>query len=175
MKLLFVLSLLIASASAQTSPSPRVTSACGAQETILRVEEDASSPIALTPDSAKATIVFIQDDGISGARQHYTIKIGLNGNWVGAYKQNAYFVVSVDPGEQHVCANVQSKSDFGSIFALAHFKAEAGHVYYFRTRFLAGLNSQYPPPPVLAMDTPDSDEAKFLVASYPLAHMVPAR
>jgi hypothetical protein len=119
------------------------------------------------PEPRKATVYFIQDDGPGGNHQHYTIRIGLDGVWVGAYKHNSYFTVSVGPGEHHVCANVQSNSSAGLNLALAHFTAEPGQVYYFRTQFLAGLTTQYPVYPYLELDQPDSDQAKYLIASYP--------
>ena len=43
--------------------------------------------------------------------------------------------------EHHVCANVQSDKSEGLLVALAHFTAEPGKVYYFRTRFLGGLGT----------------------------------
>jgi hypothetical protein len=52
---------------------------------------------------------------------------------VGAYEHNAYFAVSVEPGDHHVCANLQSNHSAG-VMALAHFSAEPGKVYYFRAR-----------------------------------------
>jgi hypothetical protein len=56
--------------------------------------------------------------------------------WVGANKNSSTFVVSVEPGEHHVCANVQSRR--GHPVGLAHFTAEAGHVYFFNARVVYG-------------------------------------
>ncbi len=93
------------------------------------------------------------------------LKIGLDGAWVGAYRQNSYFTVSVEPGDHHVCANVQSNSSVGHLIALAHFTAEAGNVYYFRTRFFGGLPE--PAPPFVDLDPVDSDQAKYMITSFP--------
>ena len=91
-----------------------------------------------------AMIYFIQDDGPCGERQHYVLKMGLDEAWVGAFKQNSCFTVSAKPGEHHVCAVVQTSDFPESVLALAHFTAEPGKVYYFRTRFLGGTSSLYP-------------------------------
>ena len=119
------------------------------------------------PEPGKARVVFIQDDSTWGDHQHYVMNIGLDGAWVGAYKQNSYFTLSVDPGEHHVCANVQSKASIGQLLALAHFAAEAGQIYYFRTRFFGGMPGITTAPPYVDLETVDSDEAKYLMASFP--------
>jgi len=53
--------------------------------------------------------------------------------------------------------------------ALVHFAAEPGKVYYFRTKFLVGILDAN-----LELDQLDSDEAKYLIASYPIciAHLL---
>jgi hypothetical protein len=43
------------------------------------------------PEPGKALVHFIQDDGPEGNHQHATLRIGLDGAWVGAYKHNSYF------------------------------------------------------------------------------------
>jgi hypothetical protein len=50
------------------------------------------------------------------------------------------------------------------MIALAHFTAEAGKVYYFRTRAF-GDKDQW----LLDLDPVDSDQANYLIASYPLS------
>ena len=92
------------------------------------------------------------------------MKVGLDGTWVGANQHNSYFSVSVEPGEHHMCANPQTRFQAGRLIALAHFTAEAGKVYYFRTRFL-GNNNQIQ----FDFDPIDSDQAQYLIASYPLS------
>ncbi|MBW4040294.1 MAG: hypothetical protein HIU91_15835 [Acidobacteria bacterium] len=179
MKLPLVLLFVAASisASAQTSPSPQLASACGPMNINFKPQSKIPSTAPTTtppPDPRKATVVFIQDDGYGGPHQADTIRVGINGHWVGAYKQNAYFSLSVDPGEQYVCANVQNRFPFGRPIELLHFYAEAGKIYYFRTRYLAGLRTLYPTYPFLELTPLDSYEAAFLMHSYPLTTMRPA-
>jgi hypothetical protein len=94
----------------------------------------------------------------------------MDGAWVGAYKNNSYFSVSVNPGEHHACAEVQSNSSVEGLVALRHFTAEPGKVYYFRTRLLDEQQRVlYPDPPITDLDSLDSDEAKYLITYYPLS------
>jgi Protein of unknown function (DUF2846) len=155
--------LLATSAFAQQTPAP-LPAACGPAHTTFDADEQTNSPAPKPPEAGKALVFFIQDDGPGGSYQHYTIKLGLDGTWAGAYKHNSYFAAQVDPGERHVCANVQSSSVAGQILALAHFTAEAGKTYYFRTRliFSSAAADFY-----LDLTQPDSDEASYLIATYP--------
>ncbi len=95
----------------------------------------------------------------------------MDGVWVGAVQHNSYFSVSVEPGEHHVCARPQSRlspatsEKYASVLlALAHFTAEAGKVYYFRTRSFGSQTQE-----TFDLDPIDADQAKYLVANYPLS------
>ncbi|MGB6386744.1 MAG: DUF2846 domain-containing protein [Terriglobales bacterium] len=162
---MFLVMFLALSVFAQGTSS-RLALACGPKDVTFTVKMDPSHEPA-EPEPGKARVAFIQDDSMWGEHQHYVMKIGLDGAWVGAYKQNSYFTVSVDPGEHHVCANVQSKASIGRLLALAHFTAEPGKIYYFRTRFFGGMPGIESAPPYVDLETVDSDEAKYLMASFP--------
>lgn len=166
MKALLAVLLITISASAQNKLS-RIAPACGPSDVTFETQDQPAKTPLLQPDPKKVQVFFIQDNGVHSDRQHYIIKIGLDGDWVGAYKRNSYFVVSIEPGEHHICANVQSKSSFGQNVELAHFVAEPGKIYYFRTRFAAGLTTMYPIYPNLELNEPDSDQAKYLIERYP--------
>ncbi len=159
MKAIFLLVLISASAFAQSRPST-LTSACGPNKVTFSAKEASTSLAPALPDSGKALVYFIQDEGPLSENRHYTLKIGLDGVWIGAYRDNAVFAVSAEPGEHHICANVQSNFHAGINFAFVHFTAEAGKVYYFRTRL-----NEYGGH--MEIDQPDSDEAKYLIANYP--------
>src|ERR1700693_5983615 len=80
-----------------------------------------------------------------------------------ANQHNSYFSVSVEPGEHHVCANEQSRvARLSRLVAFTHFTAEAGKVYSFRTRLIVSTSEE-----LLDMDSLDSDEARYLMVSYP--------
>lgn len=168
MRVALVALLFAASASAQ-APSERLPAACGPEKVTFNVTVDETQHAPAQAESGKAQVYFIQDNGLWGDYQHYTLKIGMDGVWVGAYKDNSYLSLSVGPGEHHVCANVQSKLLTGQLVALVHLIAEPGKVYYIRTRLLGGITQGYPPPLCLDLDPIDSDQGKYLIASYPLS------
>jgi hypothetical protein len=165
MKSVLVLMLLAGSAFAQEQPGT-VAAGCGPRSAHFEVTRDESQHALARPEAGKARIYFIQDVGLVhclGAC--LTTKIGMDGAWVGADERNSYFSVSVEPGEHHVCANRQSHfAQANQIVAFAHFTAEAGKVYYFRTRTFGGNERG-----LLDLDAVDSDQARYLIASYPLS------
>jgi hypothetical protein len=167
MKTVLAAMVLAASALAQGS-SVQPMSGCGIKDVIFEVKLDVTRHTPAQPDSGKALMYFIQDDGLWGDHQHYVLKIALDGAWVGAYKNNSHFTVQVGPGEHHVCAEVQSNYPVGNLISLAHFTAEPGKTYYFRTRFLSGING-FNGPPYVELAPFDSDEAKYLISFYPLS------
>jgi hypothetical protein len=171
MRAALLILLLPLSVFAQNQSAP-VDAACGPQNVTFKAQQGAAPLAPALPETGKALVYFIHDDGQYGDYQHFTLKIGLDGAWVGAYKNNSVFTVSVLPGEHHLCANVQSSFDPGLIFSFAHFTAEAGKVYYFRTRFLGQLGHSST---ALFLDQPDSDEAKYLIANYPASVFKPKK
>jgi hypothetical protein len=160
---LFVAAPVFAIGQADKRPA-----ACGPKGTTFEISQDETPHPQETPKPGKALVYFIQDSGPDGHRQHYTLRVAVDGAWVGAYRQNSYFVVPIDPGEHHVCAESQSGTAASKNLALAHFTAEAGKTYYFSTKFMAGVTTMYPISPSLVLDRPDSDEAAYLIATYPL-------
>jgi len=139
--------------------------ACGPKGVNFDVKDDNSQHSVGQPEAGKALVYVIQDIGvvkcIGGC---ITTKIALDGAWVGANHHNSYLSFAVDPGERHLCANWQSHFDLSRLVALAHFTAEPGRIYYFRTRGF-GDKSQA----LFDLDPIDSDMGKFFVASYPLS------
>jgi len=150
-------------AQAQTPATP---SACGDLRVSMAVDLDNAHHDIAQPEPGKATIYFIQDTGTFLKTPAYpTSKIGIDGNWVGTNKKNSYFSVSIDPGERHLCAAVQSSFVHEKTIALAHFTAEAGKVYFYRTKmFFADTNLEY-----FDLNPVDQDEAAYLISFYPLA------
>jgi hypothetical protein len=157
MRIVVLVMLVAAFAFGQARPAAS-PAACGPEKISFDVKTERSQSAPALPDPGKALVYFIQDDGPLGNHQHATLRIGLDGAWVGAYKHNSYLSVSVEPGAHHVCVNLQP--DTPGLTALAHFNAEQGKIYYFRTQLLAGLTTMYPTPPHMELDQPDSDQAK---------------
>jgi hypothetical protein len=93
----------------------------------------------------------------------------MDGVWVGANHGNSYFSVSVEPGEHHVCATLQS-SLVAQRVELAHFTAAVGKIYYYRTRLIMSRSME-----LLDLDSIDSDQGKYLIASFPLSVSAPKK
>lgn len=154
MRIVLVIVFLAASAFAQVA-----TPACGPDDTDFEIKLDKSQHTLTQPEPGKARVYFIQDIGrVSCLGACVKTKIGMDGTWAGAIRHNSYFSISVEPGEHHMCANT------GQELALVHLNAEAGKVYYFRTRVF-GSNNQT----LFDFDSIDSDQAQHLIASYPLS------
>lgn len=165
MKSGLIVIILAASAFGQQESAP-LAAACGAKGITFQAKLDESQHTVAQPEPGKALVYFVQDIGeVNCFGACITTKIGLDGTWVGAHQHNSYFSVSVDPGEHHLCANPQSHVGWISRkVALAHFTAETGKVYYFRTRGIMSGNQL-----LFDLDPVDSDQAKYLILSYPLS------
>ena len=149
---------------AQDKP-PAAIAACGSKDVQFEVKKDDSQHALTEPEPGKARVYFVQDFGQTQCFGHcgITVRMGLNGAWVGANQDNSYFSVSVDPGEHHLCATPQAWNA-KRLVGLAHFTAEAGKTYYFRTRLIGGQNQQ-----LIDLMPIDSDEAAYLITSYPMS------
>ena len=169
-----LLLLLAFALPASAQQSDRKAPACGPDSTTFSAQEQRGTSPIPAPADGKALFVFIQDDARGGKNQHYTVRIGLDGHWSGAYKSDSYFVASVDPGLHHLCADVQTTAVTAQATVLLHLTAEPNHVYYFRTSFPGGLNTQYPIYGYLTFEQPDSDQALFLLGRYPLSVATPS-
>jgi hypothetical protein len=156
-KIVLIALLFAASALAQNS-----SSVCGSENVSFKVTLDKSHSSLPKPEPGKATVVFIQDFGAQkfGIGVHVIARIGVDGSWVGAIKDNSYSSVFLEPGERHICVNLDSEM-LANPVEFAHFTAEAGKVYYFRWRYLSGGD--------LLLAPVDSDEAKYQIAQFPLS------
>jgi hypothetical protein len=132
MKIAVIALFIAASAFAQNS-SAGVVSACGPDYISYKVKLDKKGLPLIEPTQGKALVYFIHDSGGAPSIGYPTTKMGVDGAWVGANHNDSYFYISVNPGEHHVCAGLQT-SLYEDRTELAHFSAEAGKVYYYRTR-----------------------------------------
>ena len=141
-----------------------VASACGPAGVSYKVSMDRSQHGSVPPVAGKALVYFIHDSGgPSGDSMAYpTTKYAVDGVWVGANHGDSWFGVPVAPGEHHVCATLQS-SFVDQRVELAHFNAEAGKTYFFRTQLITSRSVE-----LLGLDRVDSDEGEYLIALYPL-------
>jgi hypothetical protein len=126
---------------------------CVPQDAKFEVKSDESQHPASTPEDGKA-LIYIVADG------HLTSIFGIDGKWVGAVNGGRYFFVSIEPGEHHLCAMLQSfLPQRGPRVSVHSLKAEPGGSYYFRTR-MVGISSGF----VLQLHQLDSDEGRWFIA-----------
>ncbi len=162
MKAFFALLLFAVSAPAFAQTAGAIyQQACGPKDAEFVVEQVKGQP-PTAPEPGKALVYFIQKE--SGP--YFTTRVGLDGAWVGAIQRDSYISVSVAPGEHHACAASQDRKNPGA--ELVHFTAEAGKVYYYLVRGIAG-SVGYGSFATMELGAADRDEALFLLASDPMS------
>ena len=160
-----VLTLLLASSTLAQRPVDPAATSCGPAHASLYVHLDKRPQTPSPPGPGMARIYFIQQAGTPIRFAYPSTRVGLDGAWVGALRPNSYFAVSVAPGDHHVCAVVPSIAIMiGTATELAHFSAEPGQTYYFRSRLILMQDRVY-----LELQPVDSDEALHLIASDPVS------
>lgn len=133
---------------------------------------DARFQVTFAPESGQSAVpqgvatVYVIETPVSP-----TLRIGLNGAWVGAEKAASYISFPVPPGMNHLCVQWQSKfNGIASTVALNSVDAQPDHVYYFIVSLLhpIGLNR-------LRLEALNEGEGKELVAKsrHAVAALVP--
>ncbi len=170
MRIALAFIFLASSAFAQDLSVAAAESACGPPNVEFRVKTNTDlSPMQL--ESGKALVYIVEDQKFK-AINDVTIRVGLDGNWIGANHGNSYLFFSVEPGEHHLCVDwLSSFVSGGRLVSLANLTAEPGKVYCFRARTTGGPGAlgdgRMQAQPSLDLDRINSDEGKLLIASYP--------
>ncbi len=147
-----------------TATRPRAS--CGSASVQFEIKTEKKRPLA-QPAPDKALVYVVENLRAGCFLCDTTTKIGLDGTWMGATKGNSYLSFSLDPGEHHLCAKLQSESSSSETTSLASFIADAGGTYYFRVRLTDQNNSgkggvQW----ALDLDPLDRDQGQFMIESY---------
>ena len=168
MKAALLVVLLTASAFAQNATSPaQAQAACGP----LDAKFDAQTvtvPPAAQPDASKA-LVYIAEEFTKapGELANPTLRVGMDGAWIGATRTNSYLSFTVEPGDHHLCSSWQSHwQRLSKLAAFAGFTAEPGKVYYFRERITYSSVGGNSARMNLDLEPINPDEGQYLVASY---------
>ena len=168
MKAALVVILFAVSAFAQNQAEPNqpAEAACGPATTHFDTRS-ASKQALVQPEAGKSQVYVIEVfDKVVGEISRPTLRVGLDGAWMGAGKGNSYVTFPVDPGEHHLCTNWQSRlKRLSREAAFIAFTAEAGKNYYFRARITEHGGSSGASTFSLDLDPVDPDEGKYLVAS----------
>lgn len=164
--ILFVLLFLAPALVQSKSALAAAESACGPAEVYFdtqRAEKQSSPPT----EASKSTVYVIEVfDKVVGELARPTLRVGVDGAWMGADKGNSYLSFSVDPGEHHLCTNWQSHwRRFSNQAAFTSFTSEPGKTYYFRARITEHGGSTGASNFSLDLEPVNSDEGKYLVAA----------
>lgn len=175
---LLLLALLASSAFAQSQPVPApLASSCGPSNVKFKVKLDNTQHSVAQPEPGKALVYVIEVfRPPSGDVIKPTVRVGLDGRWVGANRASSYLFFLVDPGEHHLCASWQST--FGQIsnqYSLTSFTAEGGKVYFFRIE--PRVESIHSGGEAWSRDLApvNPDEAQYLIANSSLSRSRPGK
>jgi hypothetical protein len=169
-----VLSLAIFLAASQVLARPllaqddaaaaRTAAGCGPSGQMFNVQTtDLKHPVG-QPEAGKALVYFFVDFVTAP-----TMRVGVDGNWVGANNGKSYFFFPVDPGEHNICTEWQSgtfKKSSERVGEAMHLTAEAGKTYYLR------LNFSYQR---MHLELSDEAEGHFLIGSSLFATSQPKK
>jgi hypothetical protein len=168
MKIPFALLLLSlpAFAADQSQKVSAAPAACGPDNVRFVVKSTAGGSPALQSEPGKALVYVVEQyERPRNELAKPTIRVGLDGAWVGANRSTSYLSFSVEPGEHHLCSDWQSIP-----LTLVHLRpslatltAEPGQTYYFRARVTEHSLSLW----TLDLDPVNSDEGRMLVEGSP--------
>jgi hypothetical protein len=139
MKALLIIAVLASSAfAADKATVAAVESACGPSDIRFDVKaENGQHPAAVAQDGKALVYVVEVFEKPENQISKPTIKVGLDGNWVGANKSDSYFFFPVTPGDHHLCMAWQSTHQrLSKQVALTDFSAESGKSYYFAAKII---------------------------------------
>ncbi len=123
---------------AQDASAAQRQAGCGADQAKFSVRRDAHSHPTPGAEPGKALVYVFGDSELDNTAIHIgglITRVGLDGQWVGAFEHKSYTYFSIVPGEHRLCTSQQSalKSRRANASAIT-FSAEENKVYYFRTQ-----------------------------------------
>ena len=142
----------------------RTAAGCGPSAEMFNVQTtDLKHPVGQT-EQGKALVYFFVDFVTAP-----TMRVGVDGKWVGANNGKSYFFFQVDPGEHNVCTEWQSgtfKKTSERVGEAMQLMAEAGKTYYVRLNFLYQR---------MHLELSDEAEGHFLIGSSLFATSQPRK
>jgi hypothetical protein len=156
------------------TPAGLQAAGCGPNETTFNVEIDKKVHTTGQPADGKALVYVFADEVGDNAKLVVgpaITRIGVDGQWMGAFKLKSYLYFSVDGGDHRLCVSLQSdlKSRREKYAAATTFTAESGKAYYFRT-----MTPVHPQPDNLVKIVPvDPAQAQLMIARAALSTSKP--
>jgi len=170
----FVCLVVAPFAVAQNAPTVKqAESACGLFDVKFDVKTAAHQHPVPPAEAGKAQIYVIEDWSPldTGRIGRPTIRVGVDGTWMGADQGNSYIFFSADPGEHHLCVSWQPGiGNSRDLIAVYGFEAKPAQTYYFRAR-MANLPNGLG----ILLAPLNIDEAQLLLAQYPHATSTPKK
>jgi hypothetical protein len=166
MKSVLTLVLFLSAAALAQNTALQAPTACGPLNAQFDAQPAASQPAA-QPEPGKA-LVYVAEDfrRAPGEIGNPTLRVGMDGTWMGATRENSYLSFTVEPGDHHLCTSWQSRwQRLSKLVAFAGFTAEPGKVYYFRERITYSSYGGGAATMNLDLEPVNPDEGQFLVAS----------
>jgi hypothetical protein len=156
--------LVTASAFAQAQSPRAIDAACGPSDIQFEMETGKNQPLPEMEAGKSVVYVIEVFDRAANQISRPTLRVGLDGKWVGAGKGTSYINFTVEPGEHHLCVNWQSRwKHFSREAAFFGFTADPGKTYYFRAR-ISEMGSAGAANFPLDLEPVNEDEGRYLVS-----------
>jgi hypothetical protein len=147
----------------------RTAAGCGPSQSQFEVKLDDTLHLLAQPEEGKA-ILYVFEDDFTGP----TMRIGVDGSWVGATNSKSFLYFSLAPGEHSICTEWQSnvfKKTSERVGGAKSLTVEAGKVYYLRMTFEEVTKASGR----IKLDLTDNAEGQFLLSSSALSNSHPKK
>ena len=155
----------------------RAAAGCGSNQIHFEVKVDKKQHPAPQPEAGKGLVYVFADvtpDNYGYGIIGITTRVGLDGAWVGANSSQSYFFFAVSPGDHRLCTNWQSSVASRSKLAKAvTLTAEAGGIYYFRTKVFTVPDGQRRA--IMKLEQVDPAEGQLLISSSSFSKSQPKK
>ena len=149
----------MAGAQVPARTAPATVAACGVISQNFKVHSGTAPRSAAQVPEGKA-MIYLVEDIVQIPLNTPTLRVGMDGKWVGATRSHTYLSLVVDPGVHHLCVSVQgfTVETLENGITLHRLEVEAGKTYYVRMRETMSRN-----PSLDFVDVVDEDEGQLLV------------
>jgi hypothetical protein len=147
----------------------RTAAGCGPAKMEFDVKTDKKQHAVTQPDPGKALVYVVEEeksDPHSMQIGHLTVRVGLDGTWVGANHGDSYLSFQVEPADHRVCSDVQSIFASKGLSGAADLTAESGRTYYYRVEVWVGDHDH---PPQFWLKPVDESEGLLLISNLALS------